>query len=268
MGSEKVWKHFNNGNKQWVTNTFALYHCGGMLINTWFVLTAAHCHKSDAKIVEVVLGEWNVLTDPDCTDEKKCDNPKIQKRGVSDVIIHSGYDRSKITNDIALIKMNKEVMLNRFVQLACLPLPEYKLPTYFHNPELQQATVIGWGETNKKSSDYEENIKRQHGVLTTKLQKGRVPIQPVAMCSETYKQYTMTTSQLCAGGDPRTYTDSCRGDSGGGLFVDSGDFKGQSDGNVHVLVGVVSFGAPLCGVSPSVYTKVDQFIPWIRKTIG
>ena len=267
VGSEKVLKQFDNLRKTWSNKAYTLYHCGGTLINTWFVLTAAHCHTNATKIVTVVLGEWDVLTDPDCAGGD-CDNPKVQKREVSEVIIHSGYNKSKNKNDIALIKMTREVMLNRFVKLACLPLQEYLLPNYFHNPELQNATVVGWGrKSNRNPSDYEDNIKRQYGVLTTRLQKGRIPIQPKAMCSNAYKQYAITTSQLCAGGGPG-HTDSCRGDSGGGLFVHSGENPGQSQGNVHVLVGVVSTGSNLCGDSPSVYTKVDQFIPWIKRTIA
>ena len=50
-------------------------------------------------------------------------------------------------------------------------------------------------------------------------------------------------------------------------MVDSGDYPGQSQGNIHVVVGVVSYGSRLCGDSPSVYTKVDQFIPWIKENI-
>jgi len=262
VGSERIIKTFNNIKKRDEDVTFTLYHCGGTLINTWFVVTAAHCHTSQDTIVKVVLGEWDVQTNPDCTDGQNCDNPKIQVRGVENVLVHNGYDKSRSINDIALVKLASEAQLNRFVQLACLPLPEYALPTFFHNPEGRSATVTGWGSSGRTDDD----IKRNYGVATARLQKGRVEIQPIEECNKAYRRNTLTTSQLCAGGG-RDHTDSCNGDSGGGLMIDSGKYLGQSEGNVHVLVGVVSYGSRLCGDSPSVYTKVDQFIPWIKENI-
>eukprot|EP00092_Neocalanus_flemingeri_P007512 GFUD01008109.1.p1 GENE.GFUD01008109.1~~GFUD01008109.1.p1 ORF type:complete len:397 (-),score=67.50 GFUD01008109.1:346-1536(-) len=264
VGYKIILEDYDNRIKQVVGKTYTHYHCGGTLINTWFVLTAAHCQTTDTKIVEVALGEWNVLTNPDCaSDDQNCDNPRVQKQAVADVIVHGSYDRSKNTNDIAIVKMKTEAKLNRFVQFACLPLAEYNLPRYFQNPEFKNATVIGWGKSSNK-----QLIKMKNGVLTPILQKGLMTIQNPSLCQETYPRYPITSSHLCAR-DDQGHTDSCNGDSGGGLFVNSGDFAGQSEGNVHVLVGVVSYGAlGICGDSPSVYTKVDQFIPWIRKTIG
>ena len=87
-------------------------------------------------------------------------------------------------------------------------------------------------------------------------------------CRKAYPKQEIETSQICAGGDQSTKTDSCNGDSGGGLFVDYGDHIGQGQGNVHILIGLVSYGRHLCGESSGVYTRVDHFVPWIRVIIG
>jgi len=267
VGTLRVDKFVNAFTHEEENITFPRYHCGGTLINSWFILTAAHCQTSKHKIDQALLGEWNVRTDPDCTIGDKCDNPKVQEIEVENVIVHHGYDKLRNMNDIALVKLTREVQLNKFVQLACLPLPEYNLPAFYHNPVGQSATVTGWGESGRSHDELQTgSVLDLHGVSTLLLQKGRIDIQPRERCNKVYKKSSVTTSHLCAGGG-RTHTDSCRGDSGGGLMVDSGDYPGQSQGNVHVVVGVVSYGSRLCGDSPSVYTKVDQFIPWIKENI-
>eukprot|EP00091_Calanus_sinicus_P023284 TRINITY_DN7779_c0_g2_i2.p1 TRINITY_DN7779_c0_g2~~TRINITY_DN7779_c0_g2_i2.p1 ORF type:complete len:219 (-),score=66.20 TRINITY_DN7779_c0_g2_i2:1-657(-) len=85
LGMQKLKVQYDNRRKEWVKKPEKLYHCGGTLINTWYVLTAAHCHKQETEIVEVVLGEWDVITDPDCPiDEDGCDNPRVQRQEVED----------------------------------------------------------------------------------------------------------------------------------------------------------------------------------------
>ena len=73
----------------------------------------AHCQTENTEIVEVVLGEWDVLTDPDCPiDEEGCNNPRVQRKKVEELIVHQGYSRKTNHNDLALIRMRTEVRLH------------------------------------------------------------------------------------------------------------------------------------------------------------
>jgi len=266
LGTEIMEKKWDNRQKEWMNKTEKFYHCGGTLINTWYVLTAAHCHEPQQKIVEVVLGESNTLSDPDCPAfEDTCNNPKVQRKSVANVIIHHGHDSGEkgSQNDIALVKMKTEAQLNIFVQPVCLPLPEYNLKNIFYNPvqNSARATVVGWGGSVQNSQgELNLEVFRKHCLFTTKLQKGEIQIHQNSKCG------SIDSSKLCANND-RTKTGSCRGDSGGGLYIHSDDYPGQSFLNVHVQVGVVSYGSRVCGDSPAVYTRVDQFIPWIKNNI-
>lgn len=64
-------------------------------------------------------------------------------------------------------------------------------------------------------------------------------------------------NQMCTGGSGES--DSCRGDSGNGLF--------ENHGGIYTVQGIVSFGASACGIEqwPSISTKVAWFIDWIHK---
>ena len=67
-------------------------------------------------------------------------------------------------------------------------------------------------------------------------------------------------TQLCAGGVEGE--DSCLGESGGGLFIRESETERDT---AWYLIGIVSFGSRECGNGRAgLYTRVTEFIPWIK----
>ena len=94
----------------------------------------------------------------------------------------------------------------------------------------------------------------------------------------TCRQYSdVGPAQLCAGG--QRGKDTCKGDSGGGLFrragahtrkvysMSSGTLLTAGDGAWHLL-GLVSYGSRRCGDGRAgVYTRVASYNQWVQDTM-
>ncbi|XP_039983482.1 chymotrypsin-like elastase family member 1 [Xiphias gladius] len=217
-------------------NDGSYYHmCGGTIVDSFFVMTAAHCILSmDASLYRVVVGDYN-LYEYDGSE---------QFIHVERITVHPKWNGDLAKgNDIALLRLANPVYDNGYVAIAELPHPGQILPNGF------TCYITGWG-----LMDYV-------GSIPAILQVAPINVVSHSVCSQpNWWGSIALKTMVCAGGDG--IVSGCQGDSGGPLNC-------FTDGAWRVF-GVVSYGpSGFCNqvTKPTVFTGVSSFQDWIFSVI-
>uniref|UniRef100_A0A803YEA0 Peptidase S1 domain-containing protein n=1 Tax=Meleagris gallopavo TaxID=9103 RepID=A0A803YEA0_MELGA len=143
------------------------YHfCGGSLISSQWVLSAAHCYKSS---IQVKLGEYNLAVQ----------DGNEQTISSSKVIRHSGYNANTLNNDIMLIKLSKAATLNSYVNTVPLPTSCVSAGT--------TCLISGWGNTLSSGTLYPDIVQCLNA-----------PVLSSSQCSSAYPGQ-ITSNMICVG---------------------------------------------------------------------
>ena len=203
-------------------------YCGGSLLSSRVVMTAAHCEVKWVQLVSVVVGEHDVTRDDG-----------QQSVAVKRWLSHPDYNRRTLDSDLAILVLKQEVRFRAQVSPVCLPNPQ---TTY----DSREALVTGWGTLYNGGPVPSTLVKAELRSLTNK--------QCVA--GTLYSHSDITDRMICAAFPQR---DSCQGDSGGPLMAYEGG------GRYHSVIGIVSWGSGCAQPNaPGVYTRVTQFLQWIN----
>ncbi|XP_071401152.1 chymotrypsin-like elastase family member 2A [Centroberyx affinis] len=215
-------------------NGYSTHTCGGSLIATNWVLTAAHCINMTLNYL-VFVGKHDL----------RVSEPNTKAIWPAKIIVHEQWTNSVSEgNDIAMIKLSEHVSLTNQVQLACVPAPNTILPDNY------PCYITGWGRLYTG------------GPSPPTLQQALLPIVDHDICSQSnWWGNGIRRSMVCAGGG---VVAGCNGDSGGPL-----NCKNWRTG-VWEVRGIASFVSPrACNfpMKPTVFTRVSNFNEWIHKTM-
>ncbi|WP_237324114.1 serine protease [Vibrio penaeicida] len=206
------------------------YACGASYLGDGYVLTAAHCVEGAAPSgMSVRVG---------ATTRRGNDG---QSAKVSQVYMHPNYSSRTLTNDVAVLKLDKSLPTATTVEIADGSLSQYVSIG-------DMLSVAGLGRTSEGGSS------------PSKLQEVDVPLVSDATCRAAGGSYNSVGEVAFCAGFPNGGKDSCQGDSGGPIVI-------NRSGTITQL-GIVSWGIGCAQAGKyGVYSDIAALRSWLDTVI-
>jgi secreted trypsin-like serine protease len=203
--------------------------CGGALIASNWILTAAHCVRTmQPQDVQVYAGSYSLSS-----------GGQLMTIAPNGIIKHEGYNGSDTypINDVALLKL--QVPATNLQPIALIT--DADAGNFFNT---NNALISGWGDTAQGSGKGSDDLLY-------------APVQLISTdaCNVPYKG-KIIDGMICA---TSRNSDSCQGDSGAPLAVFGKDKKLYQDGIVSWGIGCAQSGFP------GVYVSISTYAGWIKQ---
>uniref|UniRef100_W8C6R3 Collagenase n=1 Tax=Ceratitis capitata TaxID=7213 RepID=W8C6R3_CERCA len=209
--------------------------CGGSIIATNWVLTAAHCTYGKTS---VFLMFGTVIFN----------NPNALNMTSTQLYIHPNFNIKTLNYDVSLIQLPAPLSFTTYIQPIQLVTNEYANVSFIG----RVAIIAGFGLTD---DDYLES--------SDVLLYAFVDIINNNQCADVFGTDVVLSSTLCARGENGSDMSICSGDSGGPLITK--DLSGT-----WMQIGINSFVAEdMCTMKyPSGYARLTSFLDYISQVTG
>ncbi|CAF3410045.1 unnamed protein product [Rotaria socialis] len=213
------------------------HFCGGSILSSSFIITAAHCIDGITNLVGYSILAGSIYLN-------SLLSASSQIRSIAAIYEHPYYDDRNMTNDVALLLLSTPLnMTNRNLKPICLPSGTVAQP-----PDNIDMVAVGWGTTSSGSNTVSQDLLQ-------------VTLQSIPSASSSCQPYIYDSQKQFCAGVPAGGKDTCQGDSGGPLmaFVN----------NLWQLDGLTSYGHGCAYPNVAgVYTRVSNYINWIQTTMS
>jgi len=231
-------------------NVTAAQTCGGALVGSKYVVTAAHCTVQAGTNIPVSPETLNVGIGFTSLANyiPALDAGEVKIINVVAIRNHPGYTTT-FEHDISVLELAQDINLYSHPNIKPICLPEAGA-----NFDNAAAVISGWGRMDGLPG----NPGDPNQVNVADLRDVTLKIYPYGECFM-MNQLMAGEGQLCAG----TYLGgrgACAGDSGGPLIA-----KSEANNGAATLVGAVSFGTAVCASlrRPAVYTNIGYYRDWL-----
>ncbi|CAH2050757.1 unnamed protein product, partial [Iphiclides podalirius] len=205
-----------------------LQSCGGAILTSRAVLSAAHCFYGDTTV------RWRIRVGSSWA------NSGGVVHNTAQIITHPNYNSRLMDNDVAILRSATTFTYNNRVRAGSIAGVNYNLA------DNQAVFAIGWGVTSVS------------GAASEQLRHVQIWTINQTVCRNRYAELGLqiTDNMLCSGWLDVGGRDQCQGDSGGPLIHN------------NVIVGVCSWGQQCALARyPGVNTRVSRFTSWIQANV-